>query len=297
MDITYAAQRALLDCYGPPSVVVNSEGDILYVNGRTGKYLEPSSGKVNNNVFAMAREGLREELGAALHNAATRKTTVTTSGVRVKSNGGSTTINLTVRPLAQPAALRAMFLVVFEEAVADRSETAAENGPIPSGPAAEPTELEDELRYARERLQANAEEMEVTQEELRSANEELQSNNEELQSTNEELNSSKEELQSLNEEMQTVNAELQMKIEELSLSNSDMKNLLYGSEVATIFLDNDLAVSRFTPQATQIVNLAASDVGRPLGHFTTNLKYDRLVQDAREVKDTLVPKETQVRGQ
>ena len=120
MDITYAAQRALLDCYGPPSVVVNSEGDILYVNGRTGKYLEPSSGKVNNNVFAMAREGLREELGAALHNAATRKTTVTTSGVRVKSNGGSTTINLTVRPLAQPAALRAMFLVVFEEAVADR---------------------------------------------------------------------------------------------------------------------------------------------------------------------------------
>ena len=231
----------LLDCYGPPSVVVNSEGDILYVNGRTGKYLEPSSGKVNNNVFAMAREGLREELGTAIHNAATRKTTVTTSGVRVKSNGGSTAINLTVRPLAQPAALQAMFLVVFEEAVADRSETAAENGPIPSGPAAEPTELEDELRYARERLQANAEEMEATQEELRSANEELQSNNEELQSTNEELNSSKEELQSLNEEMQTVNAELQMKIEELKQSNSDMKNLLYGSEVATIFLDNDLA--------------------------------------------------------
>ncbi len=296
MDMTYAAQRALLDWYGPPSVVVNAEGDIIYVNGRTGKYLEPSSGKVNNNVFAMAREGLREELGTAINNAAIRMTTVTTSGVRVKSNGGSTTINLTVRPLAQPASLRAMFLVVFEEAVADQSETVVENGLIPSGPAAEPTELEDELRHARERLQANAEEMEVTQEELRSANEELQSNNEELQSTNEELNSSKEELQSLNEEMQTVNAELQMKIEELKQSNSDMKNLLYGSEVATIFLDNDLAVNRFTPQATQIVNLAASDVGRPLDHFTTSLKYDRLVQDAREVKDTLVPKETQVQA-
>ena len=136
MDITYAAQRALLDCYGPPSVVINAEGDILYVNGRTGKYLEPSSGKVNNNVFAMAREGLREELGTAIHNAATRKTTVTTNGVRVKSNGGFTTINLTVRPLAEPAALRGMFLVVFEEAVAAASETAAENGPTPSGPAA-----------------------------------------------------------------------------------------------------------------------------------------------------------------
>jgi two-component system CheB/CheR fusion protein len=294
MDITYAAQRALLDCYGPPSVVVNSEGDIIYVNGRTGKYLEPSSGKVNNNVFAMAREGLREELGAALHNAATRKTTVTTSGVRVKSNGGSTTINLSVGPLAQPAALRAMFLVVFEETTAGQAETAAENGPIPSGPAILPTELEDELRHARERLQANAEEMEATQEELRSANEELQSNNEELQSTNEELNSSKEELQSLNEEMQTINAELQMKIEELSQSNSDMKNLLNGSEVATIFLDSDLGVKRFTPQATRIVNLAASDVGRPLGHFTTNLEYDRLIQDARDMLDTLVPKETQV---
>ncbi len=294
MNITYAAQRALLDCYGPPAVVVNSEGDILYVNGRTGKYLEPASGKVNNNVFAMAREGLREELGAALHSAAARKTTVAASGVRVKSNGGSTAINLTVRPLAQPAAQQAMFLLVFEEAVADRSATAARNGPKPSEPAAEPADLEDELRHARERLQATAEEMEVTQEELRSANEELQSNNEELQSTNEELNSSKEELQSLNEEMQTVNAELQMKIEELSQSNSDMKNLLHGSEVATIFLDNDLAVSRFTPQATRIVNLAVSDAGRPLDHFTTKLKYDRLVQDAVEVQDTLVPKEAQV---
>jgi two-component system, chemotaxis family, CheB/CheR fusion protein len=246
----------------------------------------------------MAREGLREELGAALDNAATRQTTVTTSGVTVKSDDGSTIINLTVRPVVQPAALQAMFLVVFEKAVAERSETAAENGPIPSGSTAEPaasaTELEGELRHARERLQANAEEMEVTQEELRSANEELRSNNEELQSTNEELNSSKEELQSLNEEMQTVNAELQMKIEELSQSDSDMKNFLYGSEVATIFLDNNLAVNRFTPQATQIVNLAASDVGRPLDHFTTKLKYDRLVQDAREVLDTLLPKELQV---
>ena len=136
--------------------------------------------------------------------------------------------------------------------------------------------------------------MEAAQEELRSANEELQSNNEELQSTNEELNSSKEELQSLNEEMQTVNAELQVKIGELSQSNSDMKNLLNGIEIATLFLDNDLGIKRFTSQATQVVNLVASDVGRPLGHFATNLKYDRLVQDAQDVLDTLVPKEAQV---
>jgi len=294
MDMTYAAQRALLDYYGPPAVVVNAEGDILYVNGRTGKYLEPASGKVNNNVFAMAREGLREEIGAALHNAATRKSTITTKGVRIKSNGGFTIIDLTVRPLADPAARRGMLLVVFEETTAGQAETAAENGPKPSGQAAPATELEDELCHARERLQAATEEMEVTQEELRSANEELQSNNEELQSANEELNSSQEELQSLNEEMQTVNAELQMKIEELSQSNSDMKNLLNGSEVATIFLNTDLGIKRFTPQATSIINLTASDVGRPLDHFTTKLNYDRLVQDSTEVLDTLVPKESQV---
>ena len=154
--------------------------------------------------------------------------------------------------------------------------------------------MEEELRRTRERLQSTVEEMQAAQEELRSANEELQSNNEELQSTNEELNSSKEELQSLNEEMQTVNAELQTKMEELSQSNSDMKNLLNGIEIATIFLDNDLGVKRFTPEAARIVNLAPSDVGRPLAHFATNLKYGRLVHDAREVLEKLVPKEAEV---
>jgi two-component system CheB/CheR fusion protein len=296
MDVFYAAQRALLDFYGPPSVMVNADGDIIYITGRTGKYLEPSSGKVNVNVFAMARQGLREELGVAIHNAAKQKTAVTRSGLRVKSNGGYSTINLTVRPLAEPADLRGMFMVVFEEVPSGPTPSAAEKKSASSGTDLPVSEVEEELRRMRERLQTTIEEMEATQEELRSANEELQSNNEELQSANEELTSSKEELQSLNEEMQTVNAELQAKLDELSRSNNDMKNLLNGIEIATIFLDSNLCIKRFTVSASQVVNLVASDLGRPISHFATNLENDRLVEDAKEVLDKLAPKQSQVRA-
>jgi chemotaxis methyl-accepting protein methylase/nitrogen-specific signal transduction histidine kinase len=291
-DMTYAAQRALLDDYAPPAVVVTAEGDIVYVNGRTGNYLEPASGKVNHNVFAMAREGLREELGVALHGAGRHMTPITNRVVHVKSNGGVTTINLTVKPLSVRKTPRSLFLIVFEERKTPSGET-----DLPQDAEALPvaaSEVQTELRRTRERLQAVSQQMEATQEELRAANEELQSNNEELQSTNEELNSSKEELQSINEEMQTVNAELQTKIEELSTANNDMKNLLNGIEMATIFLNVDLGIKRFTPQCSRIVNLVPSDIGRTISDFATKLKYVGLIEDARNVLDTLVPKELQV---
>jgi two-component system, chemotaxis family, CheB/CheR fusion protein len=296
MDATYAAQRVLLDAYAPASVVINTEGDIVYVNGHTGKYLEPSSGKVNINVFAMAREGLGDYLRIAIHDAIKRNTDVVVNGVKIKTNGGYSTIDLAVKPLSEPGQMQGMLLVVFEDQAAGKPKAAAKVKSAHLGSNAPADEVNAELQRTKQILQNTVEEMEATQEELRSSNEELQSNNEELQSTNEELTTSKEELQSLNEEMQTVNAELQSKLEELAQSNNDMKNLLNGIDIATIFLDSHLNIKRFTSQATSIVNLIASDVGRPLGHIVSNLKYDRLANDVHRVLETLAPKELQVQS-
>ena len=157
--------------------------------------------------------------------------------------------------------------------------------------------LEQEVRAKDEYLQTTLEEMETANEELKSANEEMQSVNEELQSTNEELETSKEELQSVNEELSTVNAELQTKVNDLSRVNNDMNNLLAGSGVGTIFVDHQLRITRFTPAATQLINLIQTDVGRPVGHIASNLVgYGSLVEDVKAVLDTLTSCEREVQS-
>jgi hypothetical protein len=288
------ADQLLLQRFAPPAVLTNDKGDILYISGRTGKYLEPAAGKANWNIFAMAREGLRYELSNSFQKALRQKASVSLKGVKVGTNGGVQAVDITIHPIDEPPSLRGMVMIVFTE-VAILSETpAAGKPPRDSTRMDRLTALERELQQAREEIQTTREEMQTSQEELKSTNEELQSTNEELQSANEELTTSKEEMQSLNEELQTVNHELQAKVDELSQANNDMKNLLNSTDIATLFLDEQLAVRRFTTQTTSVIKLIAGDTGRPITDITTDLDYPQMAADAREVLRTLAFIEKQI---
>jgi two-component system CheB/CheR fusion protein len=279
------ADQLVLQSYAPPAVLTNEEGDIFYVSGRTGKYLEPAAGKANWNIFAMARDGLRYELAGAFKDALRKKESVALTGLTVGTNGGTQQVNVTVRRIDEPGPLHGLVMIVFTDVAAPAVDKAAGRAPKPHAQARSPrvAELEQELLRIRGESRATHEEMQTSQEELRSANEELQSTNEELQSTNEELTTSKEEMQSMNEELQTVNGELQAKVDQLSQASNDMKNLLDSTDIATLFLDKDLNVRRFTPQTTKIIKLIATDAGRPITDLASGLRYPDLADDAREV--------------
>lgn len=275
--------------YAPPAVLVNAEGDILYISGRTGKYLEPAAGKTNINIYAMAREGLREALIGVIHKALKEGVPILLNGLRVGTNGGTQIVNVVVHALDKPDVLRGRVIIVFKD-VPPPVRRRASKGIHQEAQSV----LMQELQQTREALQVTHEEMQTTVEELKSSNEELQSTNEELQSTNEELTSSKEELQSLNEELQTVNAELQSKVDDLTWVRNDMTNLLNSTEIATVFLDSEMKLRRFTTYATKLFKLIPGDVGRPLSDVATDLDYPQLQDDAYEVLRTLVFQEKAV---
>ena len=300
-------EQTLLQQVAPAGALVNGQGDILYLHGRTGMYLEPAPGETGiNNILKMAREGLRSDLTTTLRKAARAREIVRCPGLRIKTNGNFTIVNLTVRPVVIGSAATPeapLFLVTLEEALpvdpkqaqqAALHAIAGADGPDMDTDARIAL-LKQELRAKDEYLQTTHEELESSNEELKSSNEEMQSVNEELQSTNEELETSKEELQSVNEELATVNTELQTKVLDLSRANNDMNNLLSGTGIGTVFVDHQLRILRFTPTASAITNLILSDVGRPVGHIVSNLAgYANLVADAQEVLNTLVPKEVDV---
>jgi two-component system CheB/CheR fusion protein len=290
-DITELAEKKLMDIFTPPSALINDMGEILYIHGRLGNYLEPSPGKAHMNIYEMSREGIKLDLSSAIQSAITNKRKVLLEGLEAyNKDGNKHFIKLIVKPLQKPESLKGLLIVSFEES----SVKSHENNDINIDPLSKESEhikaLETELKNTKEKLSVTVEEMTTSNEELKSANEELQSMNEESQSTNEELETSKEELQSINEELTTVNNELQIKIDEMSKINDDMNNLFNSTEIATVFVDNDIKIRRFTKEATKLIKLIKSDIGRPLSDIVSNLKYPRLEEDILEVIDTIISK-------
>jgi two-component system CheB/CheR fusion protein len=270
-------------------VLVNEGGDIVYISGRTGRYLEPAAGKANWNIHVMARPAIRAQLAVALRTAWQDKTAVELRGLRLDDEAGAH-VDITVQALQQPRALDGMAIIVFR----DLAFAPSPRGRRAKGAGAPGAGLADELDRAREEIQALRQEMRSSQEELQAANEELQSTNEELQSANEELTTSKEEAQSMNEELQTINGELQSKLDDLALAQSDMQNLLNSTDIATLFLDDELNVRRFTEQMARVVHLREGDIGRPLSELASTLIYPELHADVKETLRTLAFSEKQV---
>lgn len=305
IPLSELTEKAMLQQVVTVGALVNDRGDILYLHGRTGLYLEPAPGETGiSNILKMAREGLRRELTTALYKSAAKNIVVKTPGIRVKTNGHFALVNMTICPVADDSASAAktsLYLVILEEAQAEDCKEGLQNSGKKkvkvhsSEKNADIAALKQELRSKEEYLESAREELETSNEELKSSNEEMQSVNEELQSSNEELETSKEEMQSLNEELTTVNAELQNKVTDLTRSNNDMNNLLAGTGIGTVFVDHRLCILRFTPGAAAITNLILSDVGRPVGHIVSNLVgYNNMVADVQGVLDTLIPKEVDV---
>jgi two-component system, chemotaxis family, CheB/CheR fusion protein len=286
--------QLILQRFAPAAVLVNNKGDIIYISGRTGQFLEPVAGKANWNIYAMAREGLRNELPGLFRNAMQDQSPITTKAVKVKDDGNSIYVDVTVEKLEQPKSLKGFIIVIFSIVPEPVYDNAGEMKAGSKQATSREIELEAQLKRSNEEIQSTREEMQTSQEELRSTNEELQSTNEELQSTNEELTTSKEELQSVNEELHSVNAELQNKVSEFLKSNDDMKNLLNSTEIATLFLDKNLNIRRFTDPVTQIFKLRTTDIGRPFTDLVTKLEYNELESHAKQVIKTLTTIETPI---
>jgi two-component system CheB/CheR fusion protein len=288
-NLQTAADQVLLQVYAPAAVVINKGGDIIYISGRTGKYLEPAAGKANWNFHSMIRDGLRGPVIRAMDNAISLNEPQHIHGLKVSLPGCEYMVDVSVQALDEPASLRNTLMIVFHDMgpVSARKSRRKKSGGIDEAHALELQQYKDEINSLREKAR-------TTEEELQSANEELQSTNEELQSTNEELTTSREEMQSMNEELQTINNELQTKVDDLSLAQSDMKNLLNSIDIAILFLDQNLNVRRFTDKAMKIFNLRESDVGRPLSDLNTILQYPSLNEDAIETLRTLIFSEKKI---
>jgi two-component system CheB/CheR fusion protein len=294
LNVSALTDKILIDNYAPPSVIIDKDNNALYFSGNTGLYLEPPSGEASLNILEMAKKGLKIDLAVSIKKARANKIEVEKTNVDVKVNDHYQTINLIIKPVLTKETDLGAMMVIFEKSdvviKSNTKKTVKQSG----NKITNISELEKELKITREHLQTAINELENSNEDLQTTNEEYQSTNEELQSSNEELETSREELQSVNEELITVNTELSNKIEQLSETNDDLNNLLSSIELATVFLDRNLNVKRFTPAATKIFNLIPTDIDRPVTHLSSNINYKALADDVKNTLKTLAVKSVDV---
>jgi two-component system CheB/CheR fusion protein len=282
----------LIERFAPPSIVVNAEHDIMHLSETAGKFLQFAGGEPTTNLLRVVHPMLRVELRATLFHAAESGAPAESFGVPIDIEGESSAVDIRVSPAGEIAP--GFLLVVLE------LRKHAEGDALVKQPKAAPEpvvrQLERELEHVKGHLRDTVEQYETSTEELKASNEELQAMNEELRSATEELETSREELQSINEELSTVNQELKAKVDELAQTNSDLQNLMASTSIATVFLDREMGVMRFTPSAVDLFHLIPSDVGRPFAHLRHDLDYPEMLADCAQVLRTLTPIERQVRG-
>jgi two-component system, chemotaxis family, CheB/CheR fusion protein len=287
--IVDVAQRALLERFAPASVLIERTGQVVWIHGSTGAYLEPPPGEPSRDLLAMARHGLRARLRHAVRQAIEGRKPIDFR-VRIRQNDGARAVAVTVAPLPDPS--DSLLLVSFRDLDAEQGDAPTDDGDSRLAQQAS----EDDLATARAELRDTTEQFERTNEELKAANEEVTSMNEELQSTNEELETSKEELQSFNEELQTVNSQLQYKNQELADTTDTLNNLLASSEIATVFLDRAFCIRWFSPSSKDLLELVDTDIGRPVTHFAWKVADEDLLRDAESVLQKLTGIDAEVRS-
>jgi two-component system CheB/CheR fusion protein len=293
LSVIQLVQAILRHSTVPPCAIIDAQSNIIYVHGKLGKYLEPAEGKISVNIVDMANHGLKVELMSAIRLAAQAKRKVQKKACSIQPDGSQCSVNMTVNPILEYSSVSGLMMVMFEDAPPEAKPQTEKSKSLPAT-TQEMETLQKQLDFTKQNLQTTIENLETSYEELKSANEELHSTNEELQSTNEELETSTEELQSLNEEAVSVNAELQSRIGELQSANDDMRNLFDSTQVATIFLDINGCIRRFTPKVKEIIKLEATDVGRPIAHFASTLSGLNLTAVSSQVLKTLEKHESEL---